>query len=90
MTKAAILYKGEMTFSSTDGAGKTEQLHVKNEIRTFFNIITKISSKWINNLNVRLDIVTLIEGKHRQNTLCHKSQHYLCQSISQSNGNKNK
>ena len=41
MTKAAILYKGKMTFSSTDGAGKTEQLHVKNEIRTFFNIIYK-------------------------------------------------
>ena len=41
MTKAAILYKGEMTFYSTDGAGNTEQIHVKNEIRTFFNIIYK-------------------------------------------------
>ena len=41
MTKAAILYKGEMTFSSTDGAGKTEQLHVKNEIRTFSNTMYK-------------------------------------------------
>ena len=30
-----------MTFSSIYGAGKTEQLHVKTEIRTFFNIIYK-------------------------------------------------
>ena len=45
MTKVAILYKGEMTFSSIDGAGKTEQLHVKNEIRTFFNSIYKTKLK---------------------------------------------
>ena len=45
----------------------------KNEIGTFFNIITKISSKWINNLNVRLDIVTLVEGKHRLSAINHST-----------------
>ena len=31
-----------------------------------------------------------LKGKHRQNTLWHKSQQYLFRSASQSNGNKNK
>ena len=40
MTKEAILYNGEKTVSSTNDAGKTGQLHVKqNEIRTFINTI---------------------------------------------------
>ena len=42
MKKEAIIYNGEKTVSSTSGAGKTRQLHVKkNEIRTFSNIIYK-------------------------------------------------
>ena len=39
MTEGAIMYNGEETVSSTSGAGKTGQLHVKNEIRTLSNTI---------------------------------------------------
>ena len=34
LTKEARIYNGEKTASSISGAGKTGQLHVKNEIRT--------------------------------------------------------
>ena len=45
MTKKARIYKGEKTASSISSAGKTGQLHVKNEIRTFSNIIHKDKHK---------------------------------------------
>ena len=41
MTKEARVYNGEKTVSSVSGAGKTGQLHVKNEIRTPPNTIHK-------------------------------------------------
>ena len=41
MTKEARKYKGEKTVSSISGAGKTGQLHVKNEIRTFSHTVYK-------------------------------------------------
>ena len=41
MTKEAKIYNGEKTVSSISGAGKTGQLHVKNEIRTLPNTIHK-------------------------------------------------
>ena len=41
MTKEARIYNGEKTASSISGAGKTGQLHVKNEIRTLPNTIYK-------------------------------------------------
>ena len=41
MTKEARMYNGENTVSSISGAGKTGQLHVKNEIRTLPNPIHK-------------------------------------------------
>ena len=33
----------------------------KNEIRTFSNIVTKISSKWIKDLNIKPDPVKLLK-----------------------------
>ena len=41
MTKEARIYNGEKTVSSISGPGKTGQLHVKNEIRTFPNTVHK-------------------------------------------------
>ena len=41
LTKEARIYNGAKTASSINGAGKTGQLHVKNEIRTLLNTIHK-------------------------------------------------
>ena len=41
LIKEARIYNGEKTASSISGAGKTGQLHVKNEIRTLTNTIHK-------------------------------------------------
>ena len=41
LTKEARIYNEAKTASSINGAGKTGQLHVKNEIRTLSNIIHK-------------------------------------------------
>ena len=42
MTEKAMLNNGEKTVSSSNGVGKTGQLHAKkNEIRTFYNNILK-------------------------------------------------
>jgi len=40
-TKTAQPYNGGKTVSSINGAGKTGQLHVKNEMRTFSNTTHK-------------------------------------------------
>ena len=37
LTKEARIFNGEKIVSSINGAGKTGQLHVKNEMRTFSN-----------------------------------------------------
>ena len=41
LTKEARIYNGAKTASSINGAGKTGQLHVKNEIRALPNTIHK-------------------------------------------------
>ena len=48
----------------------------------------KINSKWWP--KCKTGYYKILRGKHRQNTLRHKSQQYLFQAVSQSNGNKNK
>ena len=41
LTKEARIYNGAKTASSINGAGKTGQIHVRNEIRTLPNTIHK-------------------------------------------------
>ena len=40
---------------------KLDSSMYKNEIRTFSNIVTKISSKWIKDLNIKPDPVKLLK-----------------------------
>jgi hypothetical protein len=65
------LYTGEKTTSSTDGSGELAIYMQKTETRLLSLTCTKIKSKWITNLNLRLETLSLLHkniGKTLEDT----------------------
>jgi hypothetical protein len=60
LRKALNIYNGEKTASSTKTAGKLVSSLQKTETRSMF---IRINSKWIKDLNIRLQTVKLVQER---------------------------
>ena len=68
LSKEARICSGAKTASSINGAGKTGQLHAKNEIRALPNTIHKNKLKMDHKPKCKTRKYKTLRGKHRQNT----------------------
>ena len=74
LAKEERIYNGAKTASSINGAGKTGQLHVKNEIRTLPNTTHKDKLKMDKTVNVRPETIKLLLEENIGRTLDDISQ----------------
>ena len=68
LTKKARIYNRAKIASSINGAGKTGQQHVNNEIRILPNTIHKDKLKMDERPKWKTRNCKTLRGKHRQNT----------------------